>query len=71
MEEAQSGTSRADFINKVAIALKEARETEYWLRLLQAAQVMPVERLEKLKDESQQLKRILAAIIVSAKNGRK
>ena len=71
MEEAQSGSSRADFINKVAIALKEAREAEYWLRLLQATQVMPSERLTSLKDEAQQLKRILAAIIVSAKNGRK
>ena len=71
MEEAQSGASRADFINKVAIALKEARETHYWLRLLQAAQLVPVQRLEGLKDEAQQLKRILAAIIVSAKNGRK
>ena len=71
VEEAQSGTSKADFINKVAIALKEARETDYWLRLLQAAQVLPAERLARLNDEAQQLKRILAAIIVSAKNGRK
>ncbi len=70
VEEAQSGTTKADFIYKVAIALKEARETDYWLRLLQAAQVVPVERLEELKDEADQLKRILAAIIVSAKNGR-
>ncbi len=41
IEEAQSGTSKADFTYKVAIALKEARETDYWLRLLQAAQVVP------------------------------
>jgi four helix bundle protein len=71
IEEAQSGTTKADFIYKVAIALKEARETDYWLRLLQAAQVVPVERLKELKGEAEQLKRILAAIIVSAKNGRK
>ena len=71
VEEAQAGTTKADFIYKVAIALKEARETDYWLRLLQAAQVVPVERLKELKDEADQLKRILAAIIVSAKNGRK
>ncbi len=69
IEEAQSGTTKADFIYKVAIALKEARETDYWLRLLQAAQVVPVERLKDLKDEADHLKRILAAIIVSAKNG--
>ena len=70
VEEAQSGTTKADFIYKVAIALKEARETDYWLRLVAAAQVVPVERLRGLKDEADQLKRILAAIIVSAKNGR-
>ena len=33
-EEAQAGQSRADFINKYSIVLKEARETLYWLRLL-------------------------------------
>jgi four helix bundle protein len=33
-EEAQAGQSRADFISKNAIALKEPRETHYWLRLL-------------------------------------
>jgi len=34
MEEAQAGQSRADFVSKCAIALKEARETTYWLRLI-------------------------------------
>jgi four helix bundle protein len=37
VEEAQAGQSRADFISKYAIALKEARETIYWLRLLEAS----------------------------------
>lgn len=35
MEEAQAAQSRRDFIAKLAIALKEARETHYWLRLIQ------------------------------------
>ena len=34
VEEAQAGQSRADFISKMSIASKEARETCYWLRLL-------------------------------------
>lgn len=34
MEEATAAQSRKDFIHKIAIAAKEARETEYWLRLL-------------------------------------
>jgi four helix bundle protein len=37
VEEAQAGQSRADFISKYSIALKEARETIYWLRLLHAS----------------------------------
>jgi four helix bundle protein len=35
IEEATAGVSRKDFINKLAIASKEARETHYWLRLLE------------------------------------
>ena len=35
-EEAQAGSSKADFINKVDISLKEARESNYWLRLIEA-----------------------------------
>lgn len=37
MEEAQAGQSKLDFISQNAIALKEARETVFWLRLLAAA----------------------------------
>ena len=40
LEEAQAGQSRADFISKNAIALKEARETHYWLRLLVASALL-------------------------------
>lgn len=40
VEEAQSGQSRADFISKMSIALKEARETHYWLRLLAAGELV-------------------------------
>jgi four helix bundle protein len=36
VEEAQAAQSRADFIHKIEIALKELRETRYWLRLLVA-----------------------------------
>ena len=67
VEEAQAGQSRADFISKNLIALKEARETGYWLRLLAAAQVVPENRLSTLRNEVEELKRILGAIVVSAK----
>jgi len=67
VEEAQGAQSRADFINKNNISLKEARETHYRLRLLAAAEIIPTSRLQPLLDESVELKRILGAIIVSAK----
>ena len=38
--ESKSGQSRKDFLNKLEIALKEARETKYWLRLLVAAEIV-------------------------------
>jgi four helix bundle protein len=48
LEEAQAGQSKADFIHKNAIALKEARETHYWLRLLSATEILPETRLKPL-----------------------
>ena len=70
VEEAQAGQSKADFISKIAIALKEARETLYWLRLLAASKVLPVERLSGLQTEIEELMRVLGAILVSAKDNR-
>lgn len=67
VEEAQAGQSRADFINKMAIALKEARETNYWLRLLRKSEIAPKEKLGEIIKESEEIKKILAAIIVSSK----
>ncbi|NJM72987.1 MAG: four helix bundle protein [Scytonema sp. RU_4_4] len=48
VEESQSAQSTADFINKLEIALKEAKETRYWLRLLIATELMPESRLLSL-----------------------
>lgn len=68
VEEALAGQSRKDFISKMAIASKEARETRYWLRLLQASKVNDIDYSEYLKliDE---IIRILTAIVkTSGKN---
>jgi len=67
VEEAQAGQSKPDFISKNAIALKEARECHYWLRLLISTEVLPENRLAELRTEAAELAKILAAIIVSAK----
>jgi four helix bundle protein len=67
IEEAQAGQSRPDFISKNSIALKEARECHYWLRLLIAAEIMPENKLAELRDEAEELKRILGSIVVRTK----
>ena len=67
LEEAQAGQSRADFVSKTAIALKEAREADYWLRLISASAITPADGIADLKREAEELGRIIGAIIVSAK----
>jgi len=67
VEEAQAGQSKADFISKMSIALKEARETHLRLRLLVPAKVVPDSDLQPLIQEADEIKRVIGAIIVSAK----
>jgi four helix bundle protein len=67
VEESQAGQSRADFVHKLEIALKELRETRYWLRLLVAAQLVPEAKLQALINESEELLKILAKIVVTTK----
>ena len=67
VEEAQAGQSRADFVSKYAIALKEARETIYWLRLLEASSQLGGEKMQTLFREADEIARIIGAIIVHSK----
>ncbi|MCY7275449.1 MAG: four helix bundle protein [Phormidesmis sp. CAN_BIN44] len=67
LEEAQAGQSKADFISKNAIALKEARETHYWLRLLSATDILPETRINSLQTEAEEIMKIIGAIITSSK----
>jgi four helix bundle protein len=64
-EESQAGVSRADFMNKVRIALKEMRESNYWLRLLKAINEDSKldNKIDKLVIESGELKKILGSIV--------
>jgi hypothetical protein len=61
--------SRADFITKYSVACKEARETHYWLRLLAASEDMPVENLQDLTDEADQIVAILTTIVKKCRAG--
>jgi len=63
-EESQSGSSKADFTNKVRIALREMRESNYWLRIIKRTlpEVDQTE-IEYLIKESFELKNILGSIV--------
>ena len=50
VEEAIAAVSRKEFINKLSIALKEARETKYWIRILDRSQLVVFDYSEYLKD---------------------
>ena len=67
VEEAQAPQSKADFISKMSIALKEARETHLRLRLLATANLLPDNQTGPLIREADELKRIIGMIIVSAR----
>ena len=70
LEEAQGGQSKPDFIHKNAIALKEARETNYWLRLILATTDLDekiTKGINELTDESGEIMKIVGSIIISAK----
>lgn len=66
-EVAQGAESRADFVHKLQIALKEAREANYWLRLVDKATKLPHQRLVPLLDESIQLVAMLSKAVATVK----
>ncbi len=66
--EAQAGQSRADFVSKISISCKEARETLYWLRLLEASESISAEKLRPIAKEADELVRLLTSIVKSAQN---
>ncbi len=69
VEEAQAAQSKADFVSKMSIALKEARETHLRLRLLVPANVVSINDLNPLIREADEIRRVIGAIIVSTKRG--
>lgn len=70
LEEAKAAQSRADFIHKNAISLKEARESHYWLKLILATESFDDNvkaGVEELRNESMELANIIGKIIVTSK----
>ena len=63
IEEAYGTQTDPDFLNKFVIALKESRETSYWLRQLTASKITSANEVEDLIKECEEIKKILGAII--------
>ncbi len=70
-EEACGAESKADFIHKMQLVLKELRESLYWLKLLKKADITSSEKLQSLLTEVEELVKIVAKSIITAKKGRK
>ena len=69
-EEACGAESRSDFVHKLRLALKELRESNYWLRLIVRSELLPQSKLAKIIDECQQLCSILGKSIATASQNR-
>jgi four helix bundle protein len=67
VREAQSGQSDRDFLHKLEIALKEARETEYWLLILVKSEIVKEEKIKSLMQEIDEIIRILVSITKKVK----
>ena len=65
--EAQQAQSRADFLSKMNIALKEAVETDYWLRLLEATEYLSTVEFTSIHADCDEIVKILVSSVKSAK----
>ena len=65
--EAEQAQSKADFISKMNIALKEAVETNYWLRLLHATDYLSETEFTSIHSDCRELEKMLTAIVKTAK----
>ena len=67
-EEACGAESRADFVHKMQIVLKELKEARYWLLLIKKSELTKTPNIDQLIQEAGELSRIIAKSVVTAKN---
>jgi four helix bundle protein len=67
VREAEHAESKADFIHKMSIALKEANETAYWLELLRQGEYVEEQSFESVRSDSEELIKLLVAIVKTSK----
>jgi four helix bundle protein len=68
IKEAEHAQSKADFINKMNVALKEANETEYWLMLLKDSDYIDEKSYTAINQEYSELIKLLISIVKTSKN---
>jgi four helix bundle protein len=71
VRESEFAQSKADFVHKLHIALKEANETEYWLSLLKDSELLTEKMYRSVKPEIDELISLLVTIVKSAKTNMK
>ncbi len=67
VREAEHAESKADFIHKLAIAQKEANETEYWIELLYESEFLNSKQYVSISSDIDEINKLLASIIITAK----
>lgn len=68
ISEAQNAQSRADFLSKMNIALKETTETKYWLRLLHGTEYLTDAAFQSIFSDCVEIEKILVSIVRTTKN---
>ena len=71
VRESEHAESKPDFIHKLAIAQKEANESDYWLELLFQSEYLSESQFRSLNSDIVEINKILASIIISTKNNLK
>jgi len=66
--EARSAESKADFVHKLRIVIKELNETAVWLRIIEKAELIAASQLGELNSECEELKRIIGASLRTTKS---
>lgn len=68
VRESEHAESKADFIHKLSIALKEANETDYWLELLYQSKYINEIEYDSIKVDTEEVIKLLVSIIKTSKN---
>lgn len=68
IEEANAGVSKKDFVNKMSIASKEARETLYWLRLLNESKLVNIEAHKEINNVNELIKMLTSIVKTTQEN---